>query len=107
MVTGVVIQADGGIDGLGDPVQGHVGEELVFAETPLDVPCTVAPGTELLHDPGRQSHRRVVEPVGQGLRPGALDMAVGPLLVLPVLAQGAAALRAQTWRGRWALGVSR
>ena len=36
----------------------------------------VGPFLELLHDPGELTDRRVGQPVGQGLRPGGLDLEV-------------------------------
>ena len=48
-------------------------------ERALDVAVAVAPGAELLDDPGREPRRRVVEPVGQRLRLRALDALVAGL----------------------------
>ena len=47
----VSVVAKRGIDRLSHPVDHDVGEQLVFAETPLDVAIAVAPRTELLHNP--------------------------------------------------------
>ena len=40
-------------DGAGDPVDHHVREQLVLGEAQLDVTVAVAPGAELVHQPGR------------------------------------------------------
>ena len=68
-----VVRPERGADGAGDPVEHDVGQQLVLGEAALDVAVAVAPGAELLDDPGGQPGRRV----GQADRPasaaGALD----------------------------------
>ncbi len=46
-----------GMDRLGHPIDHHVGEQFIFAETLFYVAIAVAPRTELLHDPGSQADR--------------------------------------------------
>jgi hypothetical protein len=58
-------------DGLGHPVEGELGEQLVLAEAGLDVAAAVAPGAVLLHQPGGETGRGVVEPDRQ--RRGRVD----------------------------------
>jgi len=75
----LVVETGGRVDGLGHPVDGDSGEELVLGEASFYLPVTVAPGAPLLDNPGCQSHWRIVEPVGQGLGFGPLDMGVSAL----------------------------
>ena len=49
-------------DRRGEPVDGDVGEDLVFGEAPLDVAVAVAPGAELLDDPRGEPGGGVGEP---------------------------------------------
>ena len=65
--------------GLRHPVEGDVGQQLVLGEHRLGIAVAVAPGAELLDDPRRQRHRRVVERDADGLRLGALDLLVAGL----------------------------
>jgi hypothetical protein len=57
---------------------------LLQGEEGADTGCRF-PGTCLARsqDPGSQPHRRVVQPVSQGLRPGLLEQVVATLLLLP------------------------
>jgi hypothetical protein len=77
--------ATGGMDRLGHPIDHHVGEQLIFAETLFHVAIAVAPRTELLHDPGSQADRRVVQAVGQGLWFARLNHRIRTLLEEPAL----------------------
>jgi hypothetical protein len=43
----------------------------------------VTPGPILFHDPGRQPGWRVIEPIGQGLGLGALDVGIAPFGLQP------------------------
>ena len=56
----LVVKAHGRRDRLRHPVDHHVGQQLVLREPRLGVAVAVAPGAELLHDPGGQPRRRVV-----------------------------------------------
>ena len=71
-------------DRAGEPVERHVGEKVVAAHGVLDLAAAVAPGPELLDDPGGQPGRRIGEPVGERLRLGALDPLVAGLFLQPV-----------------------
>src|SRR3984885_14638224 len=73
------VHAHGGADGGGEPVDGEVGEDLVFGEGLLDVAVVVAPGAEFLHDPGGEAGRGVGEAEGGGLGLGAVHGDVGAL----------------------------
>src|SRR5215208_2310676 len=55
-----VVGADGGVDRLGRPVDGYVGEQLVFAVAAFHVAPAVAPGAELLDYPGGQAGGGIV-----------------------------------------------
>src|SRR5580704_12451445 len=72
MVPRLVVQPRRRVYRLRDPVDHHVGQQLIARETLLDVAMTIAPRAELLDDPRRQSRRRIVEPVRQRLRLGPL-----------------------------------
>src|SRR5260370_24452561 len=65
------------------PVDHHIGEELVPSEDALEAAPGVAPGTELLDDPGCKADRRIIEAITERLRRGRLKMAVAPLGVPP------------------------
>src|SRR5581483_6230752 len=56
LVGCLVVKTHGGVNGLGDPIDHDVGEQLIFREDTLNVPMTIAPGTELLDDPPCQAH---------------------------------------------------
>src|SRR5215831_10526849 len=84
VVLVLVVQPGGRVDGLGDPVDGDGGEQLVLGEAVFNLPTAVAPGTPLLDNPGGQPHWGVIQPVGQGLGFGALDMGISTLFQLPV-----------------------
>src|SRR5260370_1673450 len=51
------IVAKGGSNGLRYPVDHDVGQQLVFAEAPLNLALAVTPGTEFLHDPAPSAPR--------------------------------------------------
>ena len=53
----LVVEPRGGVDRLGRPVDREVSQKLVLGEALLHVAVTVAPGAELLQDPGRQPRR--------------------------------------------------
>ncbi len=63
----------------GDPVDHHRGQQVVGRHAAL-----VGPAVELLGDPAHQADRGVVQPVGERLRPRALDVHVAALLLEPV-----------------------
>jgi len=44
-VSVLVVDANRGRNGFGHPIQHNVGEQLIFAETPLDLAIAVAPHT--------------------------------------------------------------
>ena len=64
----------------GHPVEHDVGEELIAGEGVRRMAVAVAPGPELLHDPGQQAGRRIVEGHAQGLWLGALFVGIARLL---------------------------
>ena len=65
---GLVVEAAGRVDGLCGPVDGQVGQQLVFGKAFLQFAIAVAPGAEFFDNPRRQSSRRIVQPVGERLR---------------------------------------
>src|SRR2546426_2045938 len=84
-VAFLVIQPGGRVNGLGDPVQHHVREELVLGVGPFEVALAVTPGAKFFDDPGAQPDRRVIQAISQGLGFGALDSLVPGLLLPPCL----------------------
>jgi hypothetical protein len=73
----LVVHAGGGVRGAGEPVEHHVGEQVVAVHGVLgQLRRGVGPLLELLDDPGELPDRRVGERVGQRLRPGGLDLEV-------------------------------
>src|SRR5258706_2400130 len=82
---GLVVETDGGVDRLRDPVDHDVGEQFVFTEGSLNVALAIAPGAELFDDPACQTRGRVIEPIGKRLGTCALDTAIGPFVLLVVL----------------------
>src|SRR6266851_5841125 len=84
VVLVLVVQPGGRVNGLGDPVDGDGGEQFVLGEAPFHLPTAVAPGTPLLDNPGGQARWGVIQPVGQGLGFGALDMGISALFQLPM-----------------------
>src|SRR5690606_19840989 len=78
----LVVEPRGRRDRPGDPVDHHVGEELILREAALDVAVAVAPGAELLDDPRGEPGGRVVEAVAERLRLGALDLLIAGLVGL-------------------------
>src|SRR5258708_15082136 len=83
---GLVVETDGGVDRLRDPVDHDVGEQFVFTEGSLNVALAIAPVAELFHDPACQACRRVIESIGKRLGTCALNTAIGSF-VLPVVLQ--------------------
>jgi hypothetical protein len=79
-----IVRPEGGVDRASHPVNHHVREQLIFGETSLNISPAVAPGTKLFNDPGRQADRRIGQPIGQRLRPGALDPLVAGFFVQPL-----------------------
>src|SRR5215475_11921136 len=57
LAEGLIVQPDGRIDGLGDPIERDGREQLVLAESTLDISMAVAPGPVFFYDPGRQARR--------------------------------------------------
>ena len=51
----LVVEAHRRRDRLRHPVERDVGQQVVLGEAPLDVAVAVAPGPELLDDPGREA----------------------------------------------------
>ena len=51
-VGGFVVEAHGGADCAGGPVDGEVAEKVVTIEYGVEVAAAVAPSVELLQDPG-------------------------------------------------------
>src|SRR6266567_4643195 len=88
IVAAVVVEEEGGVDRAGYPVEGGDRQELVLGEAALDVAVAVAPGAELVDNPGRQASRRIVQAVGQSLRVGALLVRVAAFGVTEVLLSG-------------------
>ncbi len=82
---GIEVVSDRGRDGLRRPVHHDGGEQFILPETTLQVAIAVTPRAELLHDPGGQTNRRVVQPVGERLRLGGLNRFVAAIHLGPVL----------------------
>ena len=77
----LVVEVRRGACGRGEPVDHHVGEDVVAVDRVLgQVVPGVRPLLELLHDPGELTDRRVGEAVGQGQRPGRGDLEVAVAL---------------------------
>src|SRR5207245_5011978 len=72
----VVIVADRGGDGGGDPVHGDNREQEVLGEPGFQVAVAVAPGPPFLQNPGGEPSWGVSEPIPEGLRFGGLDRGV-------------------------------
>jgi hypothetical protein len=81
----LIVEADGGVDGLSRPVDGQIGEQFILAEPFLDVALAIALRAELLDDPCRQSCGRVVQTRGQGLWFTRVFHRIGHLLLIPLL----------------------
>ncbi len=81
----IEVVSDRGRDGLRRPVDHDSGEQFILTEPTLNVAMAVTPGAKLLHDPGGQTCRRVVQPIGQSLRPGGLNRFVATIHLGPVL----------------------
>src|SRR5712692_4330333 len=78
-----IVQTCGRMDGFCRPVNHHIGQELVPSEDALEIARTVAPGPELLNDPGCEPDRGIVEAVTERLRLRSLEVAVAALAVPP------------------------
>src|SRR5262249_1963209 len=81
----LIVEARRRTDRLRDPIDRDIGQQVVLREPPLAIAVAIAPGAKLFDAPGGQSHRRVVQAVGQRLRPGPLDLAVAPSGLNPLL----------------------
>ena len=57
----IPIRIERAIDGLGDPVDHDVCQNLVFSEAAFHVTVTIAPGSELFDDPGCESGWRIIQ----------------------------------------------
>src|SRR5262249_49355053 len=84
-LTAFVVKATRGVDGLGHPVKRDVTEQFVFSEAALHVAVACCPVARLLHDPGRQADRRIVQRISDCLWLGALYMAVSSPGVIPAV----------------------
>ena len=73
------------MDGLRHPIERHVGQQFIFAETALHVAITVRPVAKFLDDPGGQRGGRIVQTVGRGLGRVALQVGVGPKIGVPAI----------------------
>src|SRR5712691_7472978 len=69
-VGALVVGANRRRYGFGGPIEHYVGEQLIFAETPLDLAITIAPCAEFFKNPRGQANRRVIQAIGQRLRLG-------------------------------------
>jgi len=85
---GIVVESDGGSERFRHPVERDAGQQLVLGEAGFEIPAAFAPAPEFLDDPRGQAGGRVVHPVGEGLRSGALELAVGALVLLPGVQHG-------------------
>src|SRR3984957_12540916 len=56
-LIGLPVQPGRGCAGLGDPVEHHIGDELILREAVFRMTVTIAPRAELLDDPGEKSCR--------------------------------------------------
>src|SRR5262249_53252 len=68
VMRSLVVVAGRSAKSLRHPVQGDRRQQFVLGETLFHVPVAVAPRAAFFQDPGAQTHRRIVESVGQGLR---------------------------------------
>src|ERR1700683_1614281 len=73
MMARFIVKARRRIYRLRDPVDHHIGQQLIFGKTLFDLAMTIAPGAKLLDDPRAQSRRRIIESVCERLRLGSLD----------------------------------
>jgi hypothetical protein len=65
--------------GPSEPIEHHIGEQPVATNRILgQCGCRIAPLRKLLDDPRQLGHRRVCQPVRDGLRPRALDFERSP-----------------------------
>ena len=87
-VHGLPVQARRRRDGLRDPVEHHVGDQLIAGEDGLRIAVAVTPRAELLHDPREQPGGRVVERDAQRLRLGPLHLRVAGLVALEARHRG-------------------
>jgi hypothetical protein len=81
----VVVETERRADRLRQPVDHDVRQQFILGEAAFDVAVAVAPGPKLFDDPRRQSDRRVVQRVGQGLRLRTLHQRVGALRGAPAV----------------------
>ena len=80
-----IIGVEGRADRAGEPIEADVGEHLVAGEDALDIAPAIRPGAEFLHDPSRESGRRIGQAKAQGLRAGALNRPSGGVLLEPMV----------------------
>src|SRR5579864_5756798 len=88
MMPRLVIEARRRVNRLRDPIDHHVGQQLILGEAALDVAAAIAPGAELLDDPSGKTGRRIVEAVGERLRLGALNPLVAGFIAPEALQVG-------------------
>ena len=81
----LVIKTTGRMDCLSHPIERHIAEQLVFAETALDLAIAVGPVAEFLNDPGGKRRGRIVQTVGRGLGSIALHVGVGARVNVPAV----------------------
>src|SRR5262245_11050638 len=85
MVTLLVVQAGGRVNGLRNPINHHIGEELILRIRASEVTATIAPGAELLGNPGAEPNWRVIEAVSQSLGLGSLNTLIAGFLLAPAV----------------------
>jgi hypothetical protein len=74
--------------GAGEPVDADASEQLIAVDSIFrEIGGWVRPLLELLDDPGELANRRVVQRVGERLRPGSLNLQVALGIGLEVLLQ--------------------
>ena len=86
--AGLVVDAGSRRDAVGRPIEHDVGEQGVLRVARLDIAVAVAPGAELLRDPGGDTGGGVGLGDAEGLRLRALDVAVAGLLRLEGATRG-------------------
>ena len=81
----LIVEAAGGVDGFGHPVEGYVAQQLVRAEAAFHLPTAVGPVTKFFYDPGGERYWRIVQAVGSGLRRVSLQVRIGTPVNVPAI----------------------
>src|SRR5437667_4087957 len=81
----LIVQAAGGVNGFGHPVEGYVAQQLVLAEATFHVAITVCPVPKFFDDPGGKRDWRVIQAVGSGLGRVSLQVRIGAPVNVPAV----------------------